>query len=92
MVKLFHNEQGHRSAARAHLCAWTVFAMVLIGRHWRELPQHIVAVIGTIHMALIAWAAGPRIAQYLAPGISGLAAQAKAVWARRDPKEGVDPA
>src|SRR5436309_3111518 len=75
---MLHDERGKKSLGRALLIAWSVNAFVAIGyelfssTHY-QLSNAAWAVISSVEVALIAWNAGPRIAQYLGPQIGAVA-------------------
>jgi hypothetical protein len=70
------DETGKLSAARVLLSASLVFTAVIIVADsllWATVPNAAYALLGTIFTGLLAWAAGPRIAQYLLPQIGAVA-------------------
>lgn len=98
-MTLFRDERGGVSAARVYL------SIALVYQAWylplaREDPTLglVLTFFAALNTPLIIWAAGPRIAQYLAPGagqiVQGVAASAQALAAkvagRRDPKSGYE--
>lgn len=65
--EIFEDETGSPSAARILLVLWLAFAAYQLA-HGRESV--------TLHdgmIALIGWAAGPRLAKYLFPQLGGMA-------------------
>jgi len=106
---LITDEQEKTSAARVGL--WIAVALALLtigvdialtlGQGSTHIPNTVYALEGTMFMVFAAWAAGPRIAQYIGPeigkvasGIGGAngAVLAKFVphsWTTGDPDEGV---
>lgn len=75
--QLFEDETGSLSSARAGV--WTTLALAVVtiaiditlavqSRH--AIPNVVYALESTMFMAFASWAAGPRIAEYLAPQIS----------------------
>jgi len=96
---VFHDETGARSAARTFLALWLANAALYV---WIRDESDGLGVVLTfftaIGSALVVWAAGPRIAQYLGPAVAGSvqgvadAARALAakVRARRDPDAGYE--
>jgi len=53
--------------------AFTGFIIVTDALFWGEVPNAAYALLGTIFTGLLAWTAGPRIAQYLGPQIGAVA-------------------
>jgi hypothetical protein len=53
--------------------AFTGFIIVIDALFWGEVPNAAYALLGTIFTGLLAWTAGPRIAQYLGPQIGAVA-------------------
>jgi Ca2+/H+ antiporter len=94
-AQLVQDEQGSFSSARVLLWTWSLFSLVFIVWTWREAPNAVYAFLSGVEIALIAWAGGARIAQYLGPQV-GAAANAvgqslrEAVAKRRDPSQGVE--
>ena len=95
---LFHDEQGNRSAARVLLGAWLTQSVLYVGAcvvRGIEPGNPVLAMDTAIATALIAWAAGPRIAQYIG-GQIGSAASAVGqslralVAKRRDAATGIE--
>ena len=89
MIKeILTDERGSLSSARTFLLASLVFSGMLIvldSTIW-EVPEVIYTLLGSLDIGLLAWAGGPRVAQYLAPQIGAAAAGiAKAVKAPRRP-------
>lgn len=95
---LFHDEQGNRSAARVLLGCWlgqSVFYVGVCVLRGVEPSNPVLAMDTAIATALIAWAAGPRIAQYIGGQIgaatSAVGQSLRALVAkRRDPATGVE--
>ena len=76
LKQLLADEKGNLSAARVLLSASLVFTAAIIiadSLLWAEVPNAAYALLGTIFTGLLAWTAGPRIAQYLGPQIGGIA-------------------
>lgn len=81
---VLEDEQGDRSAARILLVIALPFTAALIvldaARGW-DVPDPAWALLSAVDMALIGWAAGPRIARYLLPqvgaAVSGVASAAR---------------
>ena len=78
---ILKDERGSLSAARISLfvsLAFTAAIIVADSLLWATVPNAAYALMGTIFTGLLAWAAGPRIAQYILPQIgavtSGIAA------------------
>ena len=81
--EILKDEQGNLSAARVLLTGSKLFAGALIildSTIW-EVPEPVYAFLGSWGIGLLAWAGGPRVAQYLAPQVgavaSGIAQAAK---------------
>lgn len=93
--QLLEDERGRLSTARTLLWVWSLFTLLLIALAWRELPNGVLSLLSGVEIALVAWAAGARIAQYLGPQV-GAAASAvgqsvrEAVQKRRDPEQGYE--
>ena len=71
-----HDERGSRSSARVLLIGALLFAgalIVLDSLAW-NVPGLAYVLMGTVCTGLLAWAAGPRIAQYVGPQLGGVAA------------------
>ena len=83
------DERGNLSAARVLLSASLVFTAVIIVADsllWAEVPNAAYALLGTVFTGLLAWTAGPRIAQYIGPQVGAVASGiAKAVKGPRRP-------
>ena len=45
---------------------------MLVWLHWPQVPNTVLIFLSGIELALIAWAGGPRIAQYIGPQIGKL--------------------
>lgn len=93
------DEKGTWSAARVFLLLWLSNAALFLWRHHAADAIGVALTFFTgIAVPLVVWAAGPRLAQYLAPQVgaatSAVADAAKAlaakVQARRDPATGVE--
>ena len=81
--EILTDERGTLSAARVLLTASRVFIAVIIvldSTIW-DVPDPAYALLGSWGIGLLAWAGGPRVAQYLAPQVgavaSGIAQAAK---------------
>ena len=73
---ILKDERGSLSAARIFLCASLVFTGAVIVADsllWATVPNAAYALMGTIFTGLLAWTAGPRIAQYVLPQIGAVA-------------------
>ena len=76
LSEILRDERGSLSAARIFLFASLVFTAVIIvvdSLLWATVPNAAYALLGTIFTGLLAWAAGPRIAQYFGPQIGAVA-------------------
>jgi hypothetical protein len=74
--QILSDEKGNPSAARVLLVASLAFTAVIIvadSLPWAEVPNAAYALLGTIFTGLLAWTAGPRIAQYILPQIGAIA-------------------
>lgn len=94
-LQLVQDERGQLSTARALLWVWSVFTMALVAIWWRAVPNGVLSLLSGIEVALIAWAGGARIAQYLGPQIGATAAGVgqsvrEAIAKRRDPATGIE--
>ena len=93
--QLVQDERGQLSTARALLWVWSLFTLTLVAMTWRTVGNGVLSLLSGVEVALIAWAAGARIAQYLGPQI-GAAANAvgqslrEAVQKRRDTDVGYE--
>jgi hypothetical protein len=90
------DETGGRSSARLLLYVTTLAALTLIAAStfWHvPVPGEAWTILAAMQMSFTIWAAGPRMAQYLVP-VAQQAVQSLAdmIRARRDPKEGFEPA
>ena len=81
--EILTDERGSLSAARVLLTASMVFIAVIItldSTIW-DVPEPAYVLLGSWGIGLLAWAGGPRMAQYLAPQVgavaSGIAQAAK---------------
>ena len=76
ILEILADEKGKLSAARVLLVCCLGFTAVLVvfdSILWATVENAVYALLGTIFTGLLAWTAGPRIAQYLCPQISGVA-------------------
>jgi len=74
--QILADEKGKLSAARVLLVASLAFTAAIIvadSMLWATVPNAAYALLGTIFTGLLAWTAGPRIAQYLLPQIGAVA-------------------
>ena len=74
--QILADEKGKLSAARVLLVATLAFTAVIIiadSLLWADVPNAAYALLGTIFTGLLAWTAGPRIAQYFGPQIGAIA-------------------
>lgn len=93
--QLLEDERGRLSTARTLLWVWSLFTLLLIALAWRELPNGVLSLLSGVEIALVAWAAGARIAQYLGPQVGATASTVgqslrEAVQKRRDPDNGYE--
>ena len=76
-MSLLRDEQGSLSTARCAFWLTLIVTLVLIVLHAFGLarpPEAAYTLLGTVVLALAAWAGGPRIGQYIAPQIGRAAA------------------
>ena len=74
--QILSDEKGNLSAARVLLTASLAFTAAIIvvdSLLWATVPNAAYALLGTIFTGLLAWTAGPTIAQYLGPQIGAVA-------------------
>lgn len=93
--QLVQDERGQLSTARALLWCWSVFTLLFVALTWRTVPNGVLSLLSGVEIALIAWAAGARIAQYLGPQIGATASAVgqsvrEMVQKRRDPDQGYE--
>jgi hypothetical protein len=84
--EILKDERGSFSAARTFLFGALVFTGVIIVLDSMVLavPEIAYTLLGSLGVGLVAWAGGPRVAQYLAPQVGAVASGiARAV---RDPE------
>jgi hypothetical protein len=84
--QILADEKGNPSAARVLLSASLVFTAVIIVADsllWAEVPNAAYALLGTIFTGLLAWTAGPRIAQYFGPQLGAIASGIGAAVVRK---------
>jgi len=75
MIEIVKDERGSLSAARVFLAISLVFTGVIIvldSTVW-EVPESVYSLLGGLAIGLVAWAGGPRVAQYLGPQVAGVA-------------------
>jgi len=73
---ILKDERGSLSAARIFLFVSLVFTGAVIVADsllWATVPNAAYALMGTLGTGLLAWAAGPRIAQHFGPQIGAIA-------------------
>lgn len=94
MMTIWTDEQGHWSAARVLLFAWLLHCGLLVWLRMERLTPMLMTFHAGVATALITWAAGARIAQYISPiGQSLVKALPTAPWRKeRDVEVGIDPA
>jgi hypothetical protein len=89
---VFKDEKGQLSAARVFLGVWT---LIVVWAAYHGPAEPFWPLAASVMIGLVSWAAGPRIAQYLAPQ-AGAAARATAdaikakIQARRNPDLGFE--
>jgi|TARA_R110000824_G_scaffold16016_4_gene66895 hypothetical protein len=69
------DEKGSLSAARTFLLGSLVFtgALIVLDSTVWEVPGTAYTLLGSLVVGLVAWAGGPRVAQYVAPQIGAVA-------------------
>mgnify|MGYP003627207893 FL=1 len=75
MIEVVRDEQGSLSAARVFLAISLVFTGIIIildSTIW-DVPEPVYSLLGGLTVGLVAWAGGPRMAQYLAPQVGAMA-------------------
>ena len=75
MIEIVKDERGALSAARVFLAgslAFTGTLIVLDSTIW-DVPEPAYSLLGALVVGLVAWAGGPRMAQYLAPQVGAVA-------------------
>ncbi len=86
--EILTDERGHLSAARTLLTISLTFTgtiIVLDSTVW-DVPEPAYVLLGSLLVGLLAWAAGPRVAQYLGPQVGAVASGiAQAVRRPRQP-------
>ena len=73
---ILHDEQGNWSMGRILLLGSLVLTFLLIVIDTfveAEVPGPAYALLGTVFTGLLAWVAGPRIAQYVGPQMGAVA-------------------
>ena len=86
--EILTDERGTLSAARTFLFGSLVFTgtIIVLDSLILGVPEIAYPLLGSLNVGLLAWAGGPRVAQYLAPQIGAAAAGiAKAIKAPRRP-------
>ena len=88
------DEQGHRSMARLALVAELIYVWLLglLDISPRiEVPGPVWVLHGSLILALVAWAGGPRALQYLGPQVgkvsAAIATTVKRAMAQKPPKD-----
>ena len=79
---LLRDERGTVSAARTFLLGVLLFTgtIIVLDSIILAVPEIAYTLLGSLNVGLVAWAGGPRVAQYLAPQIGAVASGiAKAV-------------
>ena len=87
--EILRDERGSLSAARSFLLGALLFtgALIVLDSMIWDVPEVVYTLLGSIGMGLLAWAGGPRVAQYLGPQIGAVTAGiAKAVRNPRRPE------
>ena len=85
---LLRDQRGTVSAARTFLLGVLLFTgtIIVLDSIILAVPEIAYPLLGSLNVGLLAWAGGPRVAQYVAPQIGAAAAGiAKAVRRPRRP-------
>jgi hypothetical protein len=95
LLELVEDERGRLSTARSLLWGWSIYSLCFLSLTWATVSNGALSFLSAVEVALIAWAAGPRIAQYLGPQVGAAAAAVgqalrEKVQARRRPEEGYE--
>lgn len=69
----FTDEKGSYSMARLMFFLWSLYLMFMWLFYPQKLSDHSVSAVLSISLALIGWAGGARVMQYLSPGIANAA-------------------
>lgn len=86
-VGFLRDEQGNLSGARLMLAGsllYTLVMVVLDSLKVITIPGPAYVLLGTIFTGLLAWAAGPRIAQYVGPQAGAIAQGIAAAVSKTD--------
>ena len=89
LSEILKDERGSFSAARTFLFGSLVFTgtIIVLDSLMLAVPEIAYTLLGSLNVGLVAWAGGPRVAQYLAPQIGAVASGiAQAVKSPRRPK------
>jgi hypothetical protein len=89
LSEILKDERGSFSAARTFLFGSLVFTgtIIVLDSIMLAVPEIAYTLLGSLNVGLVAWAGGPRVAQYLAPQIGAVASGiAQAVKSPRRPK------
>jgi len=73
--EILTDERGSLSSARTFLLASLVFSgmLIILDSTFLEVPEVVYTLLGSLDIGLLAWAGGPRVAQYLGPQVAGVA-------------------
>tara|TARA_R110000824_G_scaffold313833_2_gene500701 strand:+ start:338 stop:655 length:318 start_codon:yes stop_codon:yes gene_type:complete len=83
------DERGNLSAARTLLSIFLAFtgALIVLDSVAWDVPDPAYVLLGSIGVGLLAWAAGPRVAEYLGPQMGAVASGiAQAIKRPRQPE------
>ena len=89
LSEILKDERGSFSAARTFLFGSLVFTgtIIVLDSLMLGVPEIAYTLLGSLNIGLVAWAGGPRVAQYLAPQIGAVASGiAQAVKSPKRPK------
>ena len=87
--EILTDERGNLSAARTLLSIFLAFtgALIVLDSVAWDVPDAAYVLLGSIGVGLLAWAAGPRVAQYLGPQMGAVASGiAQAIKRPRQPE------
>ena len=85
---ILKDERGSLSAARVFLLSSLIFtaALIVLDSTIWTVSESVYTLLGSLDIGLLAWAGGPRVAQYLGPQVGAVASGiAQAVKSPRRP-------
>ncbi len=87
-MTLLRDERGDLSTARCAfwlLLVWSLVLVTLTGLGVMSLSSAAYTFLGTAIVAVVSWAAGPRVAQYLGPQLGAVAQALSRARSDREP-------